>query len=263
MQKLSLISVQPEPLPSFSETIGDLESFMTLLYQALEAGAVICRRYYDELCGGESPEAYLREMVVRGQAKRYLKENGLHVKSIKERGFSLASEPLLSLLVHHRGYAIRVLKAKHGIAPGCGKSKRRRDFYNQVSVAYVGDDGKPAHSNTNLLVFWDFSPKFGIASVWLACPEVAGSRSQDVVLAWQELMPSPVVKAAQPQMGKAESLEREARADEEIEALLLGADSPKSTEAQVRGPLHNEQALLKPENSQPDQDKGADDRQSH
>ena len=120
MQKLSLISVEPEPLPSFSDVMKDLQSFIRLLYESLDAGATICRRYYDEFCEGDKPEAYLREMMVRGQSKRYLNKNGLQVKKIRERGFSLASEPLISLLIHYKGFALRVLKAKQGIPPGCG-----------------------------------------------------------------------------------------------------------------------------------------------
>ena len=228
MQKLSLISVEPEPLPHFAEVMAHLAPFMKLLYESLDAGAAICRRYYEEFCGGDVPEAYLREMMVRGQAKRYLHENGLQAKKIRERGFSLASEPLISLLIHHKGFAIRVLKAKKGVPPGCGKSKRRRDFYNQVPVGFLGEDGKPLYSKTNLLVLWDFSAGFGIATVWLACPEVAGARSQDVVLAWQQLIPNPAADSGAMPGTIAEKIEKDREAEEEIEALLVGSDTPNS-----------------------------------
>jgi hypothetical protein len=163
-------------------------------------------------------------MIVRDQAKRYLAKNGLHVTEVRELSFRLAAEPLISLLIHYKGFALRVLKAKKGIAPGYGVSRRRKAFYNQVSVRYLGDDGKPAGSKTNLIVLWDFSPRFGISSVWLACPEVAGARSQDVVLAWQEPIPNPVVQEAVSQETPSEA-QAEKIADQEIEALLLGSGS--------------------------------------
>jgi hypothetical protein len=144
MQSLSLISLEPDPLPSFPEVMADAESLMRLLYESLDAGATVCRKYYEQNCDGERPEPHLREMIVRDQARRYLAKNGLRVKRLKERRFRLATEPLISLLVHYRGFAFRVLKAKKGVAPGCGTSTRRREFYNQVSVRYLGDDGKPA-----------------------------------------------------------------------------------------------------------------------
>lgn len=201
----------------------EVESLMRLLYESLDAGTTVCRKYYDDNCDGENPEAHLREMIVRDQAKRYLIKNGLRVTEVKERrGLRLATEPLISLLLHYKGFALRVLKAKKGVPPGCGLSKRRREFYNQASVRFLDDDGKPVGSKTNLLVLWDFAPSFGIGRVWLACPEVAGSRSQDVVLAWQELLPSPVVQAAKVQDVPMGTAENEQIAEQELEALLLG-----------------------------------------
>jgi hypothetical protein len=191
MQKLSLISLEPDPLPSFAEVMAEVAALMRLMYESLDAGATVCRKYYEQNCDGDNPEPHLREMIVRDQAKRYLAKNGLRVTELKERRFRLAAEPLISLLVHYKGFAFRVLKGKKGVAPGCGTSTRRREFYNQASVRYLGDDGKVAGSKTNLLILWDFSPVFGIANVWLACPQIAGARSQDVVLARQHLWHRP------------------------------------------------------------------------
>jgi hypothetical protein len=41
-------------------------------------------------------------MIVRDQAKRYLAKNGLRVTELKERRLRLATEPLISLLLHYR-----------------------------------------------------------------------------------------------------------------------------------------------------------------
>ena len=262
MQKLSLISLEPEPLPSFLEVMKELESLMRLLYESLDAGTAACRRFYDEFCDGDIPEAHLREMIVRSQAKRYLTKSGFRVTEVKELSFRLAAEPLISLLIHYNGFALRVLKAKRGIPPGCGMSRRRREFYNQASVRYLNDDGKSGGSKTNLLVLWDFSPAFGIANVWLACPQIAGARSQDVVLAWQELIPNPVVHQAN--FVPAEEAQAEKIADQEIEALLLGEEISDILASHETGLLQQEaskQAGI-PTTSATDLEEGADDRQS-
>jgi hypothetical protein len=240
MQKLSLISLEPDPLPSFAEVMGEVESLMRLLYESLDVGATVCRKYYEQNCDGESPEPHLREMIVRDQAKRYLAKNGLRVTELKERRFRLAAEPLISLLVHYKGFAFRVLKGKKGLAPGCGTSTRRREFYNQASVRFLGDDGKPAGSKTNFLVLWDFSPGFGIANVWLACPQVAGARSQDVVLAWQEAIMNPILRPVASQLTPASAAQAESLADQEIEALLLGGDGSVGTESDDLRPIERE-----------------------
>ena len=232
MQSLSLISLELESLPSFAEVMNLVGPLMRLLYESLDAGATVCRRYYEQNCDGDDPEPHLREMIVRDQARRYLVKNGLQVTQVKERRFRLASEPLISLLVHYKGFAFRVLKAKQGVPPGCGLSRRRKEFYNQVSVRFLGDDGKPAGSKTNLLILWDFSPSFGIANAWLACPAIAGTRSQDVVIAWQEAIPNPVLQeAATPQPPAASAAAVEEIADLAIEALLRGEDISESTES--------------------------------
>jgi hypothetical protein len=265
MQKLSLICVDPEPLPSFGEVMKEVESLMRLLYESLDVGATVCRKYYDENCDGEDPEAHLREMIVRDQAKRYLAKNGLRVTELKERRLRLATEPLISLLLHYKGFALRVLKAKRGIPPGCGLSRRRKEFYSQVSVRYLGDDGKPAGSKTNLLVLWDFAPSFGIGRVWLACPEVAGARSQDVVLAWQELIPSPVVQGTRSQETPSEAAQIEVIAEQEIEDLLLGTDISTSSSEEKAGLLLQKTSpqVNTSATSAAKLGEGADDRQSN
>ena len=243
----------------------EIESLVRLLYESLDVGATVCRKYYDENCDGENPEAHLREMIVRDQAKRYLAKNGLRVTELKERRLRLATEPLISLLLHYKGFALRVLKAKRGIPPGCGLSRRRKEFYSQVSVRYLGDDGKPAGSNINLLVLWDFAPSFGIGRVWLACPEVAGARSQDVVLAWQELIPSPVEQRTKSQETPAEAAQIEENAEQEIEDLLLGKDTSSSSSGEKAG-LLLQKALPQVNSSATsaaELEEGEDDRQSN
>ncbi len=196
MQTLSLIQIYPEPLPAFTEVQRDLAPLLPVVFESLDAGTSVCRQFYEQYCGGDQPRPHLREMIVRDQAKRYMNRNGLRVQELQERRFKLATEPLISLLLHYRGYAIRVLKGRSGIAPGCGTSRKRRAFYNQAPVRFLDEANMPAGSDTNLLALWDFTPEFGLAGLWLACPQVAGSRSQDVVLAWKELLPHPATAVA-------------------------------------------------------------------
>jgi hypothetical protein len=230
MQTLSLIRVIPEPLPSADEVIEDIRSLLQLLYESLDAGAAVCRQYYEEHCDGDRPSPHLREMLVRDQAKRYLQKNGFRVKELKERKtLRIAAEPLISLLVHHRGYALRVLKGRGGVPPGCGTSKKRREFYNQAPVRYLDEQGQRGASQTNLLALWEFDPAFGVANVWLACPEIAGSRSQQVVLAWTELIPHPATQDLGDVLPAPDDSADERSADE-LESILLGREEPSSQE---------------------------------
>ena len=133
----------------------------------------------------------------------------------------LVAEPLISLLVHCSGYAVRVLKGRHGIPPGCGMSKKRRAFYNQAPARFLNENGERDASKTNLLLLWDFDSLFGISQVWLACPQTAGPRSQDVVLAWKEQIGAPV----QMQSSEVQASEQsEQAAEDELEALLTEAE---------------------------------------
>ena len=66
MQNLSLISLEPEPLPSFSEVMKEVESLMRLLYESLDVGATICRKFYDDFCDGDTPGgAFTRDDCAR------------------------------------------------------------------------------------------------------------------------------------------------------------------------------------------------------
>jgi hypothetical protein len=228
MRTLSLLSFEAHPLPSFARVMEDVAPLTQLIFRSLEIGAEGCRKYYDEQCGGEPPSSHLREMIVRDQAKRHLIGSGLLVK---EERFRMPSEPLISLLILVNGYAIRVLKGKGGIIPGCGLSARRRKFYNQVPMRYLDSDGKVKGTHTNLILLWDFNPAFGIQAVWLACPQVAGARSQDVVLAWKEPIQNPVVETA----ASAADSETHEDVDHELEALLTGES--EKVDADERLPL--------------------------
>jgi hypothetical protein len=113
-------------------------------------------------------------------------------------------------------------------------------------------------------VFWDFSSTFGIANVWIACPEVAGARPQDVVLAWQELVPNPVVQAAPLAPTQEEAVQRDKEADQEIEALLVGpADAGLSTGQESTALDRNQSEVVASTVSEMNSEEEADDRQSH
>lgn len=222
MQNLSLLTLQPDPLPSFAQASTDLGPLLQPLYEALEAGAMVCRQVYGEHFDGERPAPHLREMLVRAKAKQQLAKRGLQVQELKERRTHLATEPLISLLIHHDGYAVRVLKGRGGVPPGCGTSKKRRSFYNQRSVHYLDEQGVCVSSRTNLLALWDFDLTFGISGLWLACPEVAGTLSHQVILGWKEEIPHPALRMAGSLNG--DLLDADKEASEELEDMLLGTD---------------------------------------
>ena len=219
-----------EPLPSFEMVKADLSVLLQSIYEAMDAGAASCRRYYDEFCDGDQPGSHLREMIVRDQARRFLFKHGHDVRVLRELPhMQLVAEPLISLLVHCNGYAVRVLKGRHGIPPGCGMSKKRKAFYNQAPVRFLNERREPDASTTNLLLLWDFDSLFGISRVWLACPQRAGARSQDVVLAWKEQIGAPV----QMQSSKVQASEQsEQAAEDELEALLTEAEPVQGSGAE-------------------------------
>lgn len=218
MQTLPLVMPGTEPLPSFEVVQADLNSLLQSVYEALDAGAASCRRYYDEFCNGDQPGSHLREMIVRDQARRFLFKHGHEVRVLRELPhMQLVAEPLISLLVHCNGYAVRVLKGRHGIPPGCGMSRKRKAFYNQAPIRFLNERGEPDASTTNLLLLWDFDSLFGISRVWLACPQRAGAHSQDVVLAWKEQIGAPV--QTQSSVLRMTEQNEQAAADE-LEALL-------------------------------------------
>jgi len=228
MQTLPLVMPGTEPLPSFEMVQADLSSLLQSVYEALDAGAASCRRYYDEFCDGDQPGSHLREMIVRDQARRFLFKHGHDVRVLRELPhMQLVAEPLISLLVHCNGYAVRVLKGRHGIPPGCGMSKRRKAFYNQAPVRFLNERGERDASTTNLLLLWDFDSLFGISRVWLACPQTAGPRSQDVVLAWKEQIGAPV--QVQPSTARAS----EQAAEDELEALLTETEPVQGSGAEA------------------------------
>jgi len=109
----------PEP----DRVIYDLQWVTPQFYQALEAGAVVARGFFDER--GDEVEPYHFASTVRYVAKRSLSEAGLavefEVENLANNGLSLAYGP----------YNIRIRKADEDGLPVPGHSRVLQEFYQQ------------------------------------------------------------------------------------------------------------------------------------
>ena len=99
--------------------------------------------------------------------------------------------------------------------------------------------------------------------MWVACPEVAGARPQDVVLAWKELVPNPVAQSIPSSLTTEERVQQDKEADQEIEALLLGrADSDLTASQALPAVDHDHSAALPSVFPEAESEEETDDRQS-
>jgi hypothetical protein len=176
-------------LPTFDAALDALGPIPNLLYRALEFGTIQNRTYWDQLCGGERPGLHVREMLVRHQAKRFLLREQIPVE---EDRFSVETEPLVALVFRYEDIAVRVLKGRNGIVPGCGRSRNRRRFYNQVPQLFLDKSRKARKTKLNLLVLWDFDGSFNLNQLWLACPISAGRTAAQVRCLWTQSIPFAV-----------------------------------------------------------------------
>jgi hypothetical protein len=177
-----------EDTPTFDDVHVEMRPLLSLLFRALEFGAVKNHAYFDEISDGEKPRPYVREIIVKDHAHRHLRDHGV---SVEEDHLWVLQEPLRALAVRYNDTHLRVLKAKNGRVPGCGNQRIRRRFYNQWPSHYQDLDGEIVTTKWNLLLLWDFDAAFNIGKVWLAFPVRAGSRSADVVCAWMEEIQHP------------------------------------------------------------------------
>ena len=89
---------------------------------------------------------------------------------------------------------MRVLKGPNGTLPGCGKSERKKRFFNQVQTSYLVGN-VPTRTSANIIVLWDFDTSYALAQLWLALPAVGAARAEDVRAFWCEPIPHPAVTA--------------------------------------------------------------------
>lgn len=189
---LSSADLASSGLPTFEAALDALGPIPNLLYRALEFGTSQNRTYWDQLCDQERPGLHVREMLVRHQAKRFLLREQIPVK---EDRFSVETEPLIALVFRYEDIAVRVLKGRKGIIPGCGRSRNRRRFYNQAPQFFLDKSRRTRKTKLNLVVLWDFDQSFNLRQLWLACPISAGKTPAQIGCFWKEPIPFVVAQA--------------------------------------------------------------------
>ena len=180
--------------------------------------------FFDEISDKETPRSHLREMIVRDQAKRYFARNAF---TVDDEEVSVGNEPLAALIIRCGPAQIRVLKGPGGIAPGCGESDRRLDFYNQQPCAYRCTNGQIKTARLNLLVLWEFDQNFNLADLSLALPIRGGAKCADVLCSWTERIPHPATQIAPNFAEDKEGIE------DELERLLKDHENEEGQEEQA------------------------------
>jgi hypothetical protein len=187
MQTKLDINLAVGKVPAFEEIVPDLEDLPAVLYECIEAGTIRGRAVADEERFGEDPlDPWLVSTVLRGRVRKMLKRRG--VDSTIDGPFNLSSQPLVGLLFHFKMYSFRILKAVQGCAPGCGQSRPRHRFYDQVPTKYRSQDGKLCTSKLNLLLLY---PPDAAAHLILACPSMGARFAHEVDYHWIEKLPHP------------------------------------------------------------------------
>lgn len=189
-ERAYIISVIPPTTAQLA--LADLDGLLTLLWEALEAGAADAHLYFEE--HGETVNRTLYPGIVRYRAIQILNSAGVEAAE-----FELASIANNGIEIAHGPYKLRVLKAEDGDVPRAGTSARKRNFYCQGTLFGADWDS----TTTNLVLIWDYSGPV-ITELTLACPLAAESKSAGVQTAWSRPVPHPV--------------ERQGTADEKDEA---------------------------------------------
>lgn len=170
------LSFPPEP----DDVIRDLQPLTPHFYQALEAGAVVARAFFDER--GDEVEPYHFASTVRYVAKRSLGEAGLivevEVDDLANNGLSLTYEQ----------YNVRIRKRDEDGLPVPGHSRVLQDFYQQ-SLRLLPETAE----RVNLLILWDIlRPSFALTeTLYLACPKSGGITRDSVSAHWLVQLPNP------------------------------------------------------------------------
>jgi hypothetical protein len=98
--------------------------------------------------------------------------------------------PFLGISFYYKQKHVRILKGPGGVLPGCGKSKQKKRYFNQMPSMYlVGST--PMRTTANIVVLWDFDPAYALAQLWLALPARGAARPQDVMAFWCQPIPHP------------------------------------------------------------------------
>lgn len=187
---------KPEDLPSSDAALKDLERVPEILYHGLEYAAYKTNAFKEaEFPDKKRLDAGLSASIFRAHAIDFFRREGLDAR---EDGcnWHFNDLPFLGISFYYNRLHVRILKGPESMMPGCGKSRRKRKFYDQQETNYlIGTT--PMRSKANLIVLWDFtSGAYALAPLWLALPAKGGQRPQDVAAYWSIQLAHPAEQTA-------------------------------------------------------------------
>lgn len=199
-----------------------LERVPEVLYQALEHAALKTKEFKDHHFPKKKRiDACLSAAVFRAHAIEYLRGHGIDAREDAHK-WSFRYLPFCGISFYYNRRHVRILKGPEGVLPGCGHSKRRKQFYDQHQTRYLVGN-QVMESSANLIVLWDFDSAYALAHIWLALPFRGGKRPKDVSVYWCENVPHPAQKIApapeQPQV------------DDGLDHLIKPKQEPKEEES--------------------------------
>ncbi len=180
--------LQP-PIPDPDDVLSRLSRLLSAVFQALEAGTLHGREYFEQR--GEPINGPLYPNLVRYAAKCYLADKGHDVAEFVQE--ELANN---GLWLGYAPYQIRILKSDHGAVPPPGKSRAKRDFYNQRVLQLPlplidGFTGVPIDQPLNLVILWDVTPTYNLAGLTLVCPKGGDVDRFPPDVYWHVVVPHP------------------------------------------------------------------------
>src|SRR5262249_52616872 len=82
-------------------------------------------------------------------------------------------------------YRLRILKSDDGDPPVPGDSASRRNFYHQISIVYVTEDGAEVREDVrNFLILWDIDRLYNLTGLSLAYPKSGNDTKASVQVHW-------------------------------------------------------------------------------
>jgi hypothetical protein len=189
---------KPEALPTSTAALAALERVPEILYRGLEYAAYKTNAFRDaEFPDKRRLDACLSASIFRAHAIDFLRREGLDAR---EDGcnWHFNDLPFLGISFYYDRLHVRILKGPDSVMPGCGRSKRKKKFYDQQETNYLTGN-MPMRSKANLIVLWDFTPgAYALAQLWLALPAKGGQRVQDVSAYWSIPLAHPAEQIGSP-----------------------------------------------------------------
>ncbi|WP_173040805.1 hypothetical protein [Phytohabitans flavus] len=135
-------------MASYGRALSALHPTFATIFRSLEEGLEEAQRYHTERQYKRSDDPHLYLHLARRRACAVLEEEGLAARLVDDS----AALNMSGILIHHQGFAVRVLHAQRGTAgeievPVPGPSRPRQEFWRQASAI-------PGLETDNLLLLW-------------------------------------------------------------------------------------------------------------